>query len=60
VRNQSAPFDHPSLLVPNGAVVTNGVLTEQMISIPAVGAGGGAAMAKFCDSLAGASASTCE
>jgi len=60
VRNQSAPFDHPSLLVPNGAVVTNGVLTEQMISIPAVGAGGGAPMAKFCESLAGASASTCE
>ena len=60
VRNQSAPFDHPSLLVPNGAVVSNGVATEQMISIPAVGASGGAPMAKFCDSLVGASASTCE
>ena len=60
VRNQSAPFDHPSLLVPNGAVVSNGVVTEQMISIPAVGASGGAPMAKFCESLVGASASTCE
>jgi cytochrome c peroxidase len=60
VRNQSAPFDHPSLMVPNGAVVTNGAVVEQMISIPAVGAGGGAPMAKFCDSLVGASSSTCE
>src|SRR5262249_24837051 len=42
VRNQSAPFDHPSLTVPNGAVVTDGVLTEQTITFPATGAGGGA------------------
>ena len=42
VRNQSAPFDHPSLQIPNGGVVSNGVLTEQMITIPATGAGGGA------------------
>ncbi len=41
VRNQSAPFDHPSLTVPNGGVVTNGVLTEQTITIPATGAAGG-------------------
>ncbi|HEY3771176.1 MAG TPA: cytochrome c peroxidase [Candidatus Angelobacter sp.] len=60
VRNQSAPFDHPSLLVPNGAIVTDGVMTEQMITIPATGASGGAAMTKFCDSLVGASSATCQ
>jgi hypothetical protein len=59
VRSQSAPFDHPSLTVPNGMVMMNGVLTEQTITIPATGAAGGAAMPKFCDSLAGASSSTC-
>jgi cytochrome c peroxidase len=59
VRNQSAPFDHPSLTVPNGMVMENGILTEQNITIPATGAAGGAPMAKFCDSLAGASSSTC-
>jgi cytochrome c peroxidase len=60
VRNQSAPFDHPSLLVPNGAIISNGSMTEQMISIPAVGASGGAPMAKFCDSLIGANSATCQ
>jgi cytochrome c peroxidase len=59
VRNQSAPFDHPSLTIPNGGVVSNGVLTEQMITIPATGAGGGAPMAKFCESLAGGSSQAC-
>jgi cytochrome c peroxidase len=60
VRNQSAPFDHPSLLVPNGAAVTDGAVTEQMITIPATGASGGAPMAKFCESLVGGSAGACE
>jgi cytochrome c peroxidase len=60
VRSQSAPFDHPSLTVPNGGVVTNGVLTEQTITIPATGAAGGAPMAKFCDSLVGASPQACQ
>jgi hypothetical protein len=59
VRNQSAPFDHPSLTIPNGATVVNGVLTEQTITIPATGAGGGAPMAKFCESLAGGSPQAC-
>lgn len=59
VRNQSAPFDHPSLTIPNGAVVTNGVLTEQTIIIPATGAGGGAPMARFCESLVGGSSQAC-
>ena len=60
VRNQSAPFDHPSLAVPNGGAVSNGVLTEQMLTIPATGAAGGAPMAKFCESLAGASVQQCQ
>ena len=60
VRNQSAPFDHPSLTVPNGATVTNGVLTEQTITIPATGSAGGAPMARFCDSLVGGSSSVCQ
>jgi cytochrome c peroxidase len=59
VRSQSAPFDHPSLIVPNGGVVTGGVLTEQTITIPATGAGGGPSMARFCESLAGASIQAC-
>jgi cytochrome c peroxidase len=60
VRSQSAPFDHPSLTVPNGGTVTNGVLTEQTITIPATGAAGGAPQARFCDSLAGASSQACQ
>ena len=60
VRNQSAPFDHPSLIVPNGGVVSNGVLTEQTITIPATGAAGGAPLARFCDSLDGASPQQCQ
>ncbi|HEY7403605.1 MAG TPA: cytochrome c peroxidase [Candidatus Angelobacter sp.] len=60
VRSQSAPFDHPSLTVPNGTVMLNGILSEQTITFPATGAAGGAPMPKFCDSLAGASSSTCD
>ena len=60
VRNQIAPFDHPSLAVPNGGAVSNGVLTEQMLTIPATGASGGAPMARFCESLAGASPQQCQ
>jgi cytochrome c peroxidase len=59
VRNQSAPFDHPSLTVPNGGVISNGAMTEQTITIPATGAGGGAPLAKFCESLAGGSSQAC-
>jgi hypothetical protein len=59
VRSQSAPFDHPSLMVPNGMVVTDGVLNEQTITIPATGAAGGAPMPKFCASLDGGPASGC-
>ena len=59
VRNQSAPFDHPSLTIPDGGTVANGVLTEQTITIPATGAGGGAPMAKFCESLSGGSPQAC-
>jgi len=60
VRNQSAPFDHPSLIVPDGGVVSNGVLTEQTITIPATGAAGGASLPRFCDSLDGATPGQCQ
>ncbi|HEY1525086.1 MAG TPA: cytochrome c peroxidase [Candidatus Angelobacter sp.] len=60
VRSQSAPFDHPSLIVPNGGTVTDGVLTEQTVTIPATGAAGGAPQPRFCDSLDGASAAQCQ
>jgi hypothetical protein len=40
--------------------VTNGILTEQTITIPATGAAGGAPMAKFCDSLAGGPSQACQ
>ena len=59
VRSQSAPFDHPSLTIPDGGTVVNGVLTEQTITIPATGAGGGAPIAKFCESLSGGSPQAC-
>ncbi len=59
VRNQSAPFDHPSIALPNGMVKVNGVWTEQTITIPATGAAGGAPMGKFCNSLACATSQTC-
>jgi hypothetical protein len=53
VRAQSAPFDHPSLIVGDGMVMSNGAMVEQTITIPATGAAGGAPMQKFCDSLEG-------
>jgi cytochrome c peroxidase len=39
VRFEMAPFDHPELFVPNGGTIGN----EEMIHLPAVGAGGRAA-----------------
>jgi cytochrome c peroxidase len=59
VRAQSAPFDHPSIALPNGMVKVNGAWVEQTINIPATGAAGGASMGKFCDSLSGATSQTC-
>lgn len=52
VRNQSAPFDHPSLTLPNG--MSSDGLTEQLITIPATGASGGAPGPKFCQSIGAA------
>jgi len=52
VRNQSAPFDHPSLMVSDGTSMSNGVMSEQIMVIPATGASGGAPMTKFCEMLA--------
>lgn len=54
VRAQSAPFDHPSLVVPNGMVMVNGTMSEQTITIPATGASGGAALPKFCQNIGAA------
>jgi hypothetical protein len=59
VRLQSAPFDHPSLVVPNGLTIGNGAASEQKITIPATGASGGAPLAKFCESLIGGSSQSC-
>lgn len=59
VRSQSAPFDHPSLTVPNGMVITNGVLNEQTITIPATGANGGSPLLKFCQGLDGGPSPGC-
>ena len=44
VRSQRAPFDHPQLFVPNGDTVPG---TDNLVEIPAVGAGGGAALGRF-------------
>ena len=59
VRSQSAPFDHPSLIVPNGMVITDGALNEQTITIPATGAVGGSPLPKFCQGLDGGPSSGC-
>jgi len=53
VHAQSAPFDHPSLTIPNGMVMIDGALMEQTVTIPATGASGGAPLQKFCEGLAG-------
>jgi cytochrome c peroxidase len=53
VRSQSAPFDHPSLIVPNGITMIDGAFTEQTITIPATGAAGGAPLQKFCEAITG-------
>jgi cytochrome c peroxidase len=44
VRLQKAPFDHPQLFVPNGDSVPG---TDNMMEIPAVGAGGGIQVQRF-------------
>ncbi len=55
VRNQSAPFDHPSLVIPNGMTLdANGNPVEQTITLPATGAGGGAPLPKFCQNIGAA------
>ncbi len=51
VRNQSAPFDHPSLTIGNGMSMVNGTTQEQTITLPAIGRNGGAALPKFCENI---------
>ena len=51
VRAQSAPFDHPSLVLGNGLALVDGVMQEQTITLPATGASGGAALPKFCQNI---------
>jgi cytochrome c peroxidase len=43
VRWEMAPFDHPALAIPNGATIKKSSATDNMLNIPAVGAGGRAA-----------------
>jgi cytochrome c peroxidase len=54
VRAQSAPFDHPSLIIGNGMGAVDGVIQEQTITLPATGASGGAALPKFCQNIGAA------
>jgi hypothetical protein len=59
VRRQSAPFDHPQLLVPNGQLVDNvvaiedkarrGQAVDRVYEVPAVGREGGAALPAFLE-----------
>src|SRR5216683_2891721 len=53
VRSQSAPFDHPSLTIPNGVDLVDGMALEQTITLPATGKNGGAAIPKFCENIWG-------
>jgi cytochrome c peroxidase len=48
VLRQSAPFDHPQLLVPNGAPA-NSPGADTLQEIPAVGGSGGPALRRFLD-----------
>jgi hypothetical protein len=43
VRQEKAPFDHPELFIPNGATVSRRGVTDTLLRLPAVGAGGLAA-----------------
>ena len=47
VRFQRAPFDHPELIVPDGAIVENGVAKDINVHIPAVGKHGGDEIVPF-------------
>ena len=48
VRFQRKPFDHPELIIPNGSSGTDGgVVVDNTITLPAVGADGGAAIQAF-------------
>jgi hypothetical protein len=48
VRFQKAPFDHPELIIPNGSSgAQSGVVVDNIITLPAVGAGGGVAIPSF-------------
>ena len=48
VRNQAAPFDHPELIIPNGASgFANGEAIDNQIVIPAVGKNGGPPIPAF-------------
>lgn len=54
VRYQKAPFDHPELIIPNGhgTISTKlGTALDNNVVLPAVGAGGGAALRAFEDVL---------
>jgi cytochrome c peroxidase len=56
VRNQSAPFDHPQLLLPAGHGTTDdgaGNASQLMLTLPATGRNSGAPLTTFCGSLAG-------
>ena len=48
VSHQRAPFDHPQLLVPNGAPDASPA-TDTMVEVPHVGNAGGAALHRFLD-----------
>ncbi len=48
VRFQRAPFDHPELMIPNGSSGSNlGVSLDNLLTLPAVGAGGGPEVRSF-------------
>ena len=44
VRLQQAPFDHPQIFIPNGDSLPG---TDDIVEVPAVGAGGGTALQRF-------------
>ncbi len=54
VRYQSAPFDHPELILPNGHLdPQNGLTVDNAVVLPATGQAGGAPLQTFSEALGG-------
>jgi cytochrome c peroxidase len=51
VRLQSAPFDHPELVLPHGLTITGGDALDELFVLPATGRSGGQPLGTFEEAL---------